>query len=76
MEELKDRFYSIQKALVRKRSSETDVKKNNLFKMAYDFQHETRRKQQLERLHRRSEEAVRFCFGDFEKCEILEVNVT
>jgi len=59
VEDLKHRFYSIQKTLLDIRnSSDTDMKKHPLYKNEYDGPYETERKEQLRRLYSRSQDEV------------------
>lgn len=59
VEDLKDRFYGIQKALLTARnSSDPDLERHAMFIDQYDAQHETERKAQLARLFSRTKDEV------------------
>lgn len=59
MEDLKDRYYSIQKALLAARnSSDPELQRHLAFDATFDPYYETRRKEQLSRLLQRSKDSV------------------
>lgn len=54
LEELKERFYSIQRALLQKKHTEHELKENSFFTMAYDKRGDEKRRKYLDKLHKRT----------------------